>query len=61
MKLLTELGFIAAEPGSSGDFHYVLLLNPYLVVKQLRDSGKVPDATFNALCDRMQQIGAKDF
>ncbi len=61
MRHLAELGFIDAKPGATGDYHYVLLWNPYLVVKELADAGKVPQATFNALCDRMQQIGAKDF
>jgi hypothetical protein len=33
MRKLKELGFIDSKSGSSGDFHYVLLLNPLLVIK----------------------------
>jgi hypothetical protein len=61
MRRLSSLGFIDAKPGSSGDYHYVLLWNPYLVINELREAGRVSDATYNVLCDRMQQIGAKDF
>lgn len=61
MRSLVDLGFIETKPGPTGDYHYVLLLNPYLVVKSLFDDGRVSEATYNALCDRMQHIGAKDF
>lgn len=61
MNRLAELGFIDAKPGTSGDYHYVLLWNPHLVVKKLSDAGRVSEATFNVLYDRMQQIGAEDF
>lgn len=60
MRSLKELGFVAVQPGAKGQFHYVLLWNPHLVVRQLRDAGAppVPDVEFNALIARMQQIGA---
>jgi len=32
MSTLRDLGFIDAKPGSSGEFHYVLLFNPHKIV-----------------------------
>ncbi len=61
MKKLEELGFIKSKPGASGYFHYVLLLNPYLVVKQLyiNKNYKVPEDLYNTLADRIDEIGEK--
>ncbi len=59
MKKLEELGFIKTKSGPSGDFHYVLLLNPYLIVKSLENSKKydVPEYLYNTLIDRIDEIG----
>lgn len=59
MKKLEELGFIKSTAGASGDFHYVLLLNPYLVVKSLKENKdyNVPDNLYNTLVDRIDEIG----
>ena len=59
MKKLEELGFIKSKSGPSGNFHYVLLLNSYLVVKSLEDSNdyNVPDYLYNTLADRIDEIG----
>lgn len=61
MKKLEELGFIRSEAGVSGDFHYVLLLNPYLAVKKLKESGRydIPPSLYNTLIDRIDEIGEK--
>lgn len=58
MRRLEELGFILSAKGFSGDFHYVLLLNPYEVVKNLKGKAyDVPDNLYNTLLDRMEEIG----
>ncbi|MFH0730106.1 MAG: hypothetical protein V2B19_27650 [Pseudomonadota bacterium] len=59
MKKLEELGFIQSTEGVTGDFHYVLLLNPYRVVKNLNEDEKyaVPTVLYNTLIDRVDEIG----
>lgn len=59
MKKLEELGFIKSAKGFSGEFHYVLLLNPYYVVRILKESEQhnIPEALYNTLLDRMEEIG----
>lgn len=58
MKKLRELGFITTKPGTSGEFQYVILLNPLSVIKELYE-GKDKDERYNALVGRMQEVGAK--
>jgi len=59
MELLVEFGFIKAKPGASGDYNYVLILNPYIVIKELIESEKLKkDERYNALVARMIDIGA---
>lgn len=59
MKKLEELGFILSARGATGSFHYILLLNPYKVVKELNESEKfnVPELLYNTLIDRIDEIG----
>jgi hypothetical protein len=60
IKALESLGFIRLAPKGNRQIGYVLLLNPYIVVKRLREEGKVPEqAWWNAFTARMSQIGAK--
>jgi hypothetical protein len=59
MKTLQELGFIDAKAGSSGDFHYVLILNPHVVIPKLKE--RIQDFRFRQIYDRAIDIGAKDF
>lgn len=58
MSTLQDLGFIAAKPGSSGEFHYVLLFNPHKVVWDLKP--RTQSQLFMQLFDRAVDIGAKD-
>jgi hypothetical protein len=58
MKALAELGFIRHKVGDSGEFHYVLLLNPNLALSRLRLQNRVPDLVHNRFVDRMLDIGA---
>lgn len=58
MKKIEELGFIKSAAGVSGDFHYVLILNPYLVVRQLNEKHDVvPKELYNTLVERIEEIG----
>lgn len=60
MKKLRELGFIQTQDGASGDFHYVLLLNPNSAMHQLHKQGKVQKVLYGRFMDRMAEIGAMD-
>lgn len=59
MKKLQELGFIDAKEGASGDFHYVLILNPHIVIQKLK--GEIQESRFRQIYNRTLNIGAKDF
>lgn len=58
MRVLREAGFIASKHGPSGEFHYVLLLNPSKVMVQLRAKGLVQDGVYNKLVDRSLEVGS---
>jgi hypothetical protein len=58
MKTLQDLGFIDAKKGGAGDYHYVLIPNPHIVVHKLKD--QIPQSLFRQLLDRALDIGAKD-
>jgi len=60
MKNLVSLGFIDAKEGASGEYSYVLLLNPYMVIKKHHEEGKVQIGKYNALFARAQEVGAVD-
>jgi hypothetical protein len=62
MKRLVELGFIDAQTGPNGPFSYILIWNPHLVIKRLRDEGKyqIANELYNALIARLIEIGATD-
>lgn len=59
MKILQELGFIDAKDGASGDFNYVLILNPHIVIQKLRE--RIQEPHFRQIYNRALDIGAKDF
>lgn len=58
MKALQSLGFIKAKRGTSGDFHYVLLLNPNAAVETLHIEGHVQDILYARFIDRVAEVGA---
>jgi len=60
MNILNDLGFIDIKEGPNGPISYVLIYNPYLVVQRHQKEGKINAATFNALKQRMIEIGALD-
>jgi hypothetical protein len=58
MKHLRELAFIQTKAGASGEFHYVLLINPNFAVESLRRQGKVSDEIYSRFIERTHEIGA---
>ncbi len=58
MKTLKDLGFIDAKTGASGDYHYVLILNPHIVLRKLK--AKIQTGLYMRLFERGQEIGATD-
>ena len=59
MLRLQELGFIKSKPGLAGEFQFILLMNPFLVIEALyKDAQK--DVAYNALLSRMAHVGASD-
>lgn len=60
VRILADLGFIDIKEGPNGPISYVLLFNPYLVVREQHDAGNVNAALYNSLVERMIEIGAHD-
>lgn len=60
MAKLAELGFIDVQSGPLGDYQYVLIYNPYLVIKEFYQEGKVQRGKYLALFTRAQEVGARD-
>jgi hypothetical protein len=58
MSKLVDMGFIEVKPGSLGKYTYVLILNPYLIIKKLKH--KISEELYNALFGRAQDVGEKD-
>jgi hypothetical protein len=60
MKILCELGFIEAKAGSLGTYNHILLINPYIIIKELHSKGKIQEESYIALFTRAQDVGARD-
>lgn len=60
VRQLAELGFIRLEKGATGPAHYILILNPFRVIKNHIKAGRVNAAFVNTLTERMIEIGADD-
>lgn len=58
MKKLRELKFINTKPGPSGEFHYVLLLNPNIAFEWLYQSKMIQDGLYARFIDRIAEVGA---
>lgn len=56
MRVLQELGFIDAREGAYGPYNFVLIYNPYLVLKRLKD--KIASGAYQLLVQRAIEIGA---
>jgi hypothetical protein len=59
MRTLRDLGFIEAKKGPTGDFHYVLLLNPNVGIEKLNRVGRVQTVLYGRFRDRLIDIGAQ--
>ncbi|MGH1377063.1 MAG: hypothetical protein ACRBCK_12035 [Alphaproteobacteria bacterium] len=59
MRILEDLGFVEFKEGTSGPIHYVLLHNPYEVIEALHAKKEVPNAAYNALIEKIIEIGEK--
>lgn len=57
MRRLEELGFISSKAGSSGEFHYVLIFNPLLVIKSVYADNDKVDNNYTALVAKSVQVG----
>ena len=60
MKQLKEIGFIDTKSGASGEYNFILLFNPYVVIKNLKEKKSISERFYNALFARSQEIGATD-
>lgn len=60
LNALKALGFIDCKDGPAGPYQYILLFNPYKVVKALYEKGWVQQASYTALFQRAMDIGATD-
>lgn len=58
MKQLHALNFIVPKPGPSGDFHYVLLLNPNVAMEHMFRSGRMQHGLYARFIDRLNDVGA---
>lgn len=58
MKCLRELLMIQTKAGPSGDFHYVLLVNPNAALEWMRARGLVQDGIYSRFVDRLAEVGA---
>ena len=58
MKTLRELEFIRTKPGASGEFHFILLLNPNIAVERMRLKSLVQDGLYGRFLERLADVGA---
>ncbi|MBW4652489.1 MAG: hypothetical protein KME20_05515 [Kaiparowitsia implicata GSE-PSE-MK54-09C] len=58
MKKLRELNFIQTKPGASGDFHYVLLMNPNAALEWMKSCALIQDGLYSRFIDRLIEVGA---
>ena len=59
MRTLRDLDFIETKEGSTGDFHYVLLLNPNIGIEKLKRAGKAQTSFYGRFRNRLIDIGAE--
>jgi len=60
LSVLKDLGFIDFKDGPAGPYQYILIFNPYQVVKKLHAKGWVQQAEYTTLFQRAIDIGAPD-
>ncbi|WP_338666261.1 hypothetical protein VQH23_26480 (plasmid) [Pararoseomonas sp. SCSIO 73927] len=57
MWILAQLGFIDIKGGPNGDVSYILIFNPFAVLKEHHEHGRVDARSYNALLERMIETG----
>jgi hypothetical protein len=60
MHRLVDLGFISAMPGPLGDLSFVLVYNPYHIIKRAYLAGRVNQNKWHALVVRSNEVSALD-
>lgn len=60
MKTLKEMGFVDYAKGSKGPFQWVLLRNPYKVVKELHVQKLITKEQFVTFTERAYAVGSED-
>lgn len=61
IKQLKELGFIDVKPGPKGPYQFILIFNPYHVLEDIHESGRIQEQYWMAIVERSEEIGASDF
>jgi hypothetical protein len=63
MRKLAELGFIEVAPGTRGEFHHVLVVNPYLAIDKIEKTPAkvklIGTQLLDAYHQRLREVGAK--
>lgn len=57
MKRLRDMWLIQTKPGPSGEFHYVLLINPNAAMEWMRGQKWVQDGVYGRFIDRLIEVG----
>ncbi|MBE2244771.1 MAG: hypothetical protein IAE86_18595 [Burkholderiaceae bacterium] len=60
LAVLRDLGFIDCKDGPAGPHQYVLLYNPYQVIRALNAKGMIQQSTYTALYQRAIDMRATD-
>lgn len=60
MKILKKYDFITTKKGLSGEFHYVLLLHPNVVVEKLHSLNLLTDDLYSRFLERLADIGGSN-
>ncbi|MCL4702591.1 MAG: hypothetical protein DCC70_12080 [Burkholderiales bacterium] len=60
LAVLRDLGFIDCKDGPAGPYQYLLLFNPYQVIKALNAKGMIQQGTYTALFQRAIDVRATD-
>jgi hypothetical protein len=60
LAVLRDLGFIDYKNGPAGPYQYILLYNPYQVIRALNAKGMIQQAAYTALFQRAIDVRATD-
>lgn len=58
MKKLRELSMIETKEGSHGEFNYILLLNPNVIIEKMNRKKEIQKVLYSRFIDRLLSIGA---